>query len=284
MGLVTKANILDRENGIVEYVASDETLDADGDIALVSGWRFNRFASNSPFLDSHRRQSIEHVLGTVTGARLEGDQLIETVQWAINLGRDLADVGFRMTEAGHLRGVSVGFQPVEGIERKGNRQFVSEAREMGIDESVIPNLQRIFTEQEQTELSAVVVGSNPNALVKSFEDGVIDEGDLHTLGFGGDDAFDLLTKGAQAAENPECSDLIKTMLGIELGKLFADRPRGEEKKTFQETKRSKTGSSSSTPPGDDVAEREAEMRKSFLDQLGQLTSSTSNLTTKKIRC
>jgi hypothetical protein len=42
----------------------------------------------------------------------------------------------------------------------------------------LPDAQKpraIYLEQEQIELSAVVIGANPNALMRAYQDGVIDD-------------------------------------------------------------------------------------------------------------
>ena len=54
--------VLDAKAGLVEYVASDEALDADGEIMRAKGARFDRFQRNAPFVNNHRYDSIEHSL------------------------------------------------------------------------------------------------------------------------------------------------------------------------------------------------------------------------------
>ena len=263
-GLVTKANIIDKQLGVVEYVASDETLDGENEVVLASGWDFARFAKNSPFIDSHRGNSIDHVLGKVIEARTEDGQLIERVQWAIGIGKELADVGFKMTEAGFLRGVSVGFIALEEISLKNTRDFHAQAKDLGVKIDDLPHLQKVYIRQQQTELSAVVVGSNPNAIVKAFEAGALVEKDLDRLGFGGDDQYDFLQTAAKAFESPECSEVLKSMVALEMGRIYATR------KTLSGTRRKATDTSPGTPSGGGEVERKAAARNEFLSQLARL--------------
>jgi hypothetical protein len=257
-GITTKAHILDRELGIVEYVASDNTLDGDHEVTLVDGWDFSRMEKNAPFIDSHRQDSIEHVLGKVIGGRVEKGQLVETVQWAVGMGRDLADIGFKMTEAGFLRGVSVGFIALEEINVKTTRDFHTQALALGVAVDDLPDLQTVYKRQQQIELSAVVVGSNPNALVKAFAAGAIVEKDLAAIGFGGDDEYAFLQQ--------ECTAVLKSMIGLEMGRLFAAR-----RKTLSETtKRTATDASPCTPSGGLDVERKVAQRQEFLEQLATL--------------
>jgi HK97 family phage major capsid protein len=166
------AKTLDSRAGIVEYVASDESLDRDGEILRAAGWRFTNFQKNAPFLDNHQYGSIGSVLGKVMDARVEGKQLVETVQWAIDVPENtLAQVGFKMTDAGYLKAVSIGGIPVKIAFNDGSRQFQDLVKSFGLPATA--PVKRIFLEQEQLELSACSLGSNPNALAKAYREGII---------------------------------------------------------------------------------------------------------------
>ncbi|MGA2556935.1 MAG: hypothetical protein ABSG04_11750, partial [Verrucomicrobiota bacterium] len=152
---------LDAQKGIVEYVASDESLDRDREILCASGWRFSNFAKNSPFLDNHNYDSIESLLGKVLDARVEKKQLIETVQWAIDVpDNTLAQLGFKMTDAGYLKAVSIGGFPIKIATNDGSRQFKDLLKSFGQPESA--PVRRIFLEQKQVELSACSLAANTN--------------------------------------------------------------------------------------------------------------------------
>lgn len=102
--------VLDEKAGIVEYVASDETLDSYNEVILAAGWRFDEFKKNSPFLDSHDYSSIDNCLGKVLDFQVTGKRLIETVKWAIDVPQNFAAIkGFAMTVGKYLTAVSVGF-------------------------------------------------------------------------------------------------------------------------------------------------------------------------------
>jgi hypothetical protein len=100
-----------------------------------------------------------------------------------------------MTEAGFLRGVSVGFIALEEINVKTTRDFHTQALALGVAVDDLPDLQTVYKRQQQIELSAVVVGSNPNALVKAFAAGALVEKDLAAIGFGGDDEYAIFAAG-----------------------------------------------------------------------------------------
>ena len=189
----TETHVLDARAGIVEYVASDETLDHSGEVMRANGWRFTHFRKHAPFVDSHDYESIEKCLGKVLAfAVVNNKRLVETVQWAINVPENrLAQFGWKMTAAGFLRAVSVGFKPVRVLTPQ-SKGWAAElaALKLAADDRV----KRIYIEQEQIELSAVLMGENPNALSRSYKggmlaalsrayrDGVITESDVDYVG------------------------------------------------------------------------------------------------------
>jgi hypothetical protein len=110
--------VLDPAGGLVEYVASDETIDYYREVVMASGWKFDRFQKNAPFVDSHNYESIDNLLGRVVDFEVKGGKLIETVKWAIDVpSNTLAQKGFAMTQGGYLKAVSVGFMPEKMVTR-----------------------------------------------------------------------------------------------------------------------------------------------------------------------
>lgn len=174
--------ILDAAKGLVEYVASDETLDSYREIIRADGWRFTHFAKNAPFVDSHDYSTIGKLLGTVVDFKVAGKKLVETVQWAVDVaGNELAQLGWKMTEAGYLKAVSVGFWPTKMVTKWDNdpSAFKHEIEELGLTKD--NDVRAIYQEQEQIELSSCIIGANPNALAKSYKAGVLTDADLDFL-------------------------------------------------------------------------------------------------------
>jgi hypothetical protein len=173
--------VLDSKQGLAEYVASDETIDSYREVIRASGWRFNHFAKNAPFVDSHEYSRIENMLGKVIDFRVVGKQLVETVKWAIDVAENkVAQLGWKMTEAGYLKAVSVGFWPVKTLtQHSDTKSFNEQLKDMGMPDNA--PVRAIYTEQEQIELSAVVIGANPNALAKGYKAGVLTDADLDLI-------------------------------------------------------------------------------------------------------
>ena len=183
--LAVETRVLDARGGIVEYVASDESVDSYREIVRVNGWKFDRFQRNAPFVDSHRYDQIECLIGKVIDFRVVAKRLVETVQWAIDVpGNERAQLGWAMTQAGYLKAVSVGFVP-ERLVTKWDADpagFNGQLKELGLDAT--SNVRVVYLEQQQIELSSVIIGANPNALqnvAKAFKAGVIDDRALQFL-------------------------------------------------------------------------------------------------------
>lgn len=177
--LVVTPRVINEEQGTVEFVASDETLDCYREIVRVNGWRFDHFKKNAPFVDSHDYSSIAKLLGQVTDWRVEKGQLVETVRYSREPGT-LAEWAFKMVRDGFLKAVSVGFVPVRMATKWDQTQtdFLAAIADMKLDAQTAAKLTAVYLEQQQIELSQCVIGANPNALAKAYKAGCLTEGDL----------------------------------------------------------------------------------------------------------
>jgi len=209
--------VLDAAGGLVEYVASDETLDHYREIIRADGWRFNHFAKNAPFVDSHDYSTIEKLLGSVVDFRVEGRKLIEVVKWEPE-ANPIAKIGFAMTQAGHLKAVSVGFLPTKYADRykNGGADLAAQIAELGLDAETAKRVSCVYLEQEQIELSACIIGANPAALARAYKDGVIADGDIDLLA----ESISADTqKTARAAEEDAAATRKREQRRAWLGKL-----------------------------------------------------------------
>jgi hypothetical protein len=177
-----EVKMVDASKGIVDYVASDETLDCYREVVRANGWKFTHFSKNAPFVDSHDYFTIGKQLGRVIDFRVEKDQLIERVQWAIDVKENsLAQLGWKMTEAGYLKAVSVGFSPTRYVTKwdADPKTWRDQLEQIGMHEE--DGVRCIYVEQEQLELSACILGANPNALAKAYKTGAIGDAELETF-------------------------------------------------------------------------------------------------------
>lgn len=177
----SEVKILDATKGMVEYVASDSSIDSQDEIVDVKGWQFDFFKKNSPFVDSHDYSTIDKLLGRVVNFEVIRGKLVETVQWAIDCKDNrLAQLGWQMTQGGFLKAVSVGFYPVRRVSRYGDQAaYLQELNKRGLTPENGPS--SICLEQQQIELSAVIVGANPNAVARAAKAGALSDSDLDFL-------------------------------------------------------------------------------------------------------
>lgn len=177
-----EVKVIDAKTGLVDYIASDETLDWYKEVIRASGWKFTHFQKNAPFVDSHDYHTIGNLLGKVIDYRVEKGKLIERVQWAIDVTEcELARIGFNLTVAGYLKAVSVGFYPTKMASKWDSDKSVwlQQLKELGLHEE--DGIRAVYLEQEQVELSACILGANPNALAKAYKGNAINDEDIETL-------------------------------------------------------------------------------------------------------
>lgn len=201
-----EVRVLDAQQGIVEYVASDQTLDSYREIIAVNGWKFDRFARNAPFVDSHDYYSIEKQLGRVLSYEVKGGQLIERVQWALDILDDnpLVRIGWKMTVGKFLKAVSVGFVPERSVGKWDDAKDMADAvKALGLDAETAAKVHCIYLQQQQIELSSCIIGANPNALAKAHEEGCVRDADLDAIGFDDDGMQMLRDFGTADDQAPE---------------------------------------------------------------------------------
>lgn len=261
-GLNVEARIVSEAEGLVDYVASDATLDCYREIIDPRGWKFTHFAKNAPFVDSHDYWSIEKQLGKVVSFSVQGGSLVERVQWAKDIQENkLAILGWKMTLGGFLKAVSVGFIPTKWV-WDGGSGWADACKDLGLDIEAAANCHRIFLVQEQIELSACIIGANPNALAKAHKEGCVKDADLAAVGFKDDDMHFLRLAGRALEKNQdtEAGELLQLLAGREMGRIAG-----------RKTLSGKPGGSTGTDAGKRAAAAEAERRaaeqREFLKQL-----------------
>lgn len=190
--LAAEIRVLSAKDGIVEYIASDETIDSYKEIIRVDGWKFDQFEKNSPFVDTHNYGSIEKLLGEVVDWRVDkrNRRLVETVKWAKDVATNqLAKFGWDMIVAGFgPKAVSVGFYPEHWVSKWDSQTadkrplWQDQLKDLGLEEA--SGVRCIYIRQQQIELSACILGANPNALqlaAKAYKAGVVTDAQLEMI-------------------------------------------------------------------------------------------------------
>lgn len=191
--LAAEIKIIGEKEGLVEYIASDETIDSYREIIRVDGWRFDQFEKNAPFVDTHNYWTIKNQIGDVVDWRIDkrNRRLIETVKWAKDVAsNELAKFGWDMIVAGFgPKAVSVGFYPEEYVSRWDAQDaskrplWLQQLEALGMDEADT-NVRCIYIKQQQIELSACILGANPNALqltAKAYKAGAINDAQIEMI-------------------------------------------------------------------------------------------------------
>jgi hypothetical protein len=175
---------------VLDFIASDETLDRYDEVISAAGWRLENYRRNPVFQNSHQYGDIIFTLGKalVTEVRSVASVrsvLFQRIQFATDVN-PMARIAYGLYKGGFLNAVSVGFVPLRwedlparsaecGVRSEGPSVHSA----LRTPQSALPR--RRYLEQELLEVSSVAVPANPNALVLGLKSGAIEAGDLRDL-------------------------------------------------------------------------------------------------------
>lgn len=142
-----EAKLQSSGNRVVKFVASDETIDGDGDIVRVDGWDLREFKKNPVLLWGHDKS--QPPIGRVDKLEVRNKQLLAETTFMESQANPFAEQVYQMIKGGFVRAVSVGYLPIEYRQRKDAKGNFA-----GYE----------FLKQKLKELSVVTVPSNPNAV------------------------------------------------------------------------------------------------------------------------
>lgn len=148
---------------IIEFVASDETLDRYDEVIAAEGWRLENYQRNPVFQNSHKYGDIAFTLGRALVTEVRGAALFQRVLFAV-AENPVAKLAYDLYRGKFLNAVSVGFVPIRWEDGNGLDEF-----------------RRQYLEQELLEVSAVSIPANPNALQLALKAGAVEAGDLREL-------------------------------------------------------------------------------------------------------
>lgn len=153
---------IDVEERVIEFVASDNSVDSYGTVIPVDKWDLTRYAKNGAVGYMHdvygdslsKAADPDDIIGKGE-AFVEGEQLIVRITFEPADLNEKADKIFRKLQFGSLNAVSVGFQPTARGHRGDEKR--------GEDKDVY-----YYDGQELLEVSVVNIPSNKNAIKRSF--------------------------------------------------------------------------------------------------------------------
>lgn len=148
---------------VIDFFASDDTLDRYDEILSPEGWRLDAYRRNPVFQNAHQYGDIIHTLGKAVITEVRDRRLYQRIQFATD-ANPVARIAYALYRGGFLNAVSVGFIP---------RRWENGSAEAGF--------RRKYLEQELLEVSAVGIPANPNALKLGLRSGAITQSDLREL-------------------------------------------------------------------------------------------------------
>lgn len=146
--------IANDEKRIIEFIASTENVDRDGEVIKSTAWDLKNYLKNPVVQWAHRYD--EPPVGKAPGISVRDGKLTLPVEFPPAGDYDYADIIYRLAKGGFISAVSVGFIPKEWEHGKSEKEP-----------------KRTYTQVELLEVSIVPVPSNPDALATAREAGVI---------------------------------------------------------------------------------------------------------------
>jgi len=152
---------VDKDSRVVQFTASDETVDRYGTVITVKGWDLANYRKNPVFLFGHDYRSPWSVMGRTVDVKknVEEGRLEMDVMFMPEEMSAVADFVFKLysSKPPFLNSVSVGFLPIKWEEVKDEDQE-------GLKQSGSKRKAWLrYLQQELLELSAVTVPANPGA-------------------------------------------------------------------------------------------------------------------------
>src|SRR5437773_12221150 len=100
-----------RPSPVLDFTASDETLDRYDEIIVASGWRLANYQRNPVFQNAHKYGDIIFTLGKALVTEVRGGKLFQRVQFATDVN-PIAKIAHGLYKGNYLSAVSVGFIPL----------------------------------------------------------------------------------------------------------------------------------------------------------------------------
>lgn len=177
---------------VLEFTASNATLDRFCEVIEPGGWRLDNYRRNPVFQNAHQYGDVIFTLGKALSTEVRDGRLVQRIQFAVE-ENPIAKVTYNLYRGGFLNAVSVGFVPIRW--------------ENGTEKT---EWRRRYLEQELLEVSAVAIPANPDALVMGVKAGAVGRGELAEL-------VELLTRvvpNERQEEQRRIYEFARTLRGV----------------------------------------------------------------------
>lgn len=165
-GIHTTCKDVAGEAAVLDFIASDETVDRYDEVCKQDGWELDNFLTNPVIPDCHNYGTVANILGRdilPKAQQVQNGMLCTRIEFAVDNPMGL--LAYKMAKGGFIKSMSVGFIPLEWVNGNAAGQPA-----------------RTYTKAELLEKSLVVVPANPGATIgAALKSGVIERADLKSL-------------------------------------------------------------------------------------------------------
>src|SRR4030095_5802655 len=96
---------------LIDFTASDETLDRYDEIIVARGWRLENYRKHPIVQNAHQYGDILFTIGKALVTEVRGDRLYQRVEFATDIN-PMARIAYGLYKGRFLNAVSVGFLPI----------------------------------------------------------------------------------------------------------------------------------------------------------------------------
>lgn len=196
-GLHVEARTIEGADPVMDFIATDETVDRYNEVIQLAGWQLDNYRMNPVVVDSHDYSSIARILGNSPEVEIKDGRMRNRVRFALD--NPLGAMAYKMAKAGFIKSQSVGFIPMEWTRGKGKDE---------------PD--RTFTKQELLEISLVAIPANPGATIgAAIKSGALIKSDVSAV----IEALKAICNGmetragdaAPPARTGDCGELLRSL-------------------------------------------------------------------------
>jgi len=173
---------IDEEKRQATFVAATERAVAVSpwgppEVLRMKGARLKRYKRNPVVLDSHRRSSVEDVIGSAT-VTVQGRELHAVITYDED---ERSERVWKKVRAGSVRAISIGY-----VVNRAKVRRLREGEHDGAGDARVEGPADIANEWELLEVSNVAIGADEDALRRSFYDEIHhhEEGRMSSINYG----------------------------------------------------------------------------------------------------
>jgi len=162
---INKVQSVNDEDGTCECIISTEEPDRVGDVVVSAGIDTSEFKKIPSVYVNHNYAALP--VAVCESMVHKNKEIVAKIKFvtAIPAVKNI----FELVKAGALRGISVGFEAQEMLQ-KGTKEFDTYVKDMMMDSAILSKVRRIFKTWKLYEFSVCSVPANSNCYIKSLVD------------------------------------------------------------------------------------------------------------------